>query len=123
MMADNFVPREGIDFIVTELYGQFHWESAGSIFGDAFCNEDSFNLPSEAAANAVAELSGATDLDFVLTNEERAELAEKTALLYSSTVQDLKANVQCLPARYRERSFYTQVMQTPVPPYLQMQLL
>ena len=122
-MADAFVPRQNVDFIVTSLHEQFHWESKGRIFGDAFCNEDPFDLPQQAADNAIEELSGVTDLDLALTEEEQAALDDKIALLHQALVQDLRANVQCLPQRYQERSFYAQIMLTPVPQYLQMGLL
>lgn len=122
-MATPFVPRQNVDFIVTSLYDQFHWESTGRIFGNAFCNEDPFDLPENAAVNAIEELSGVTDLDLALTEEEQAELDDKIALLPQADVQDLRANVQCLPQRYQERSFYAQIMLTPVPEYLQMGLL
>ncbi|MEO1742418.1 MAG: hypothetical protein AAFR99_11505 [Cyanobacteria bacterium J06629_9] len=121
-MTPEFQPRENIDFVVTGLHGLFHWESRGRIFGDAFCNEDGFALPSEAAADAIAELSGATDLDLALTSEEQTELVEKIPLLYPADVQDYQANVQCLPVRYRERSFYAQVMAAEIPTYLQSSL-
>lgn len=121
-MPQPFVPRENIDFVITTLHGFFHWESTGRIFGDAFCNEEGFTSPSDAVADAIAELSGATDLDLTLTAEEQSELAEKSLLLYDSDVQDIQANVQCLPQRYRDRSFYAQIMAMELPKYLQASL-
>lgn len=115
-----FMPRENIDFVITSIYGQFHWKSIGPIFGEAFCSDKPFYLPSAAEGDAVAELSNSKNI--CLTEQEQADLTDKTALLSSAMVSALEANVHNLPEHHWQRSLYTQVMLMPVPRRQQLQL-
>lgn len=55
--AVSYIPQEGKDFRVYNLYGLFHWESMGPVYGDKYCNEEGFVLPSNAIADAASFLS------------------------------------------------------------------
>lgn len=121
-MRDDFQLYEDVHFVIEEINGRYHWASMGLIFGDAFTSEDGFDFPEEAMADAIAELSGANALDLSLTAEEQALLATQIAQLHTSSVQEIAANVQCLPHRLRERSYFAQLMALEPPIYLQASL-